>query len=218
MTMLNQPIDTDQPAIPAEIDRWNWGAFLLNWIWGIGNKTFIALFDVHSLCRPGDALRARRQGKPLGMAQWTLGQRRAFPARATQVGDMGRRHLAWRDRAVRRDIWRHLLYSPTIRGLRTRRIPASGQPPGNGRSGNTDLDQLSDGLLFERRRKRTRGPQFSATGPKASGRVFLEAIKKDGVWSLTKLTLKVDGRDDVIDLINRNQDKVEIEDARPHTG
>jgi len=29
--------------VPPEIDRWNWGAFLLNWIWGIGNSTFIAL-------------------------------------------------------------------------------------------------------------------------------------------------------------------------------
>ena len=32
-----------QSTIPAEIDRWNWGAFMLNWIWGIGNNTFIAL-------------------------------------------------------------------------------------------------------------------------------------------------------------------------------
>lgn len=31
-------------AVPAEVDRWNWGAFLLSWIWGIGNKTPIALF------------------------------------------------------------------------------------------------------------------------------------------------------------------------------
>lgn len=35
---LNDPAD-----IPAELDRWNWGAFFLNWIWGIGNSTFIAL-------------------------------------------------------------------------------------------------------------------------------------------------------------------------------
>lgn len=28
--------------VPAEIRRWNWGAFLLTWIWGIGNSTFIA--------------------------------------------------------------------------------------------------------------------------------------------------------------------------------
>jgi hypothetical protein len=33
----------DPKPIPPEIDRWNWGAFLLNWIWGIGNNTFIAL-------------------------------------------------------------------------------------------------------------------------------------------------------------------------------
>lgn len=33
----------DPAEIPAELDRWNWGAFLLNWIWGIGNSTFIAL-------------------------------------------------------------------------------------------------------------------------------------------------------------------------------
>ncbi|TJZ74274.1 cytochrome c oxidase assembly factor Coa1 family protein [Chitiniphilus eburneus] len=30
-------------AVPPEIDRWNWGAFLLNWIWGIGNNTPLAL-------------------------------------------------------------------------------------------------------------------------------------------------------------------------------
>ena len=29
-------------TVPGEIDRWNWGAFLLNWIWGIGNNTDIA--------------------------------------------------------------------------------------------------------------------------------------------------------------------------------
>lgn len=30
-------------AVPPEIDRWNWGAFLLNWIWGIGNGVYLAL-------------------------------------------------------------------------------------------------------------------------------------------------------------------------------
>ena len=35
---LNGPAE-----IPRELDRWNWGAFFLNWIWGIGNSTWIAL-------------------------------------------------------------------------------------------------------------------------------------------------------------------------------
>jgi hypothetical protein len=30
-------------AVPAEVKRWNWGAFLLTWIWGIGNQVWIAL-------------------------------------------------------------------------------------------------------------------------------------------------------------------------------
>ena len=30
--------------VPVEIrDKWNWGAFGFNWIWGIGNDTWIAL-------------------------------------------------------------------------------------------------------------------------------------------------------------------------------
>ncbi|OBQ74917.1 cytochrome c oxidase assembly factor Coa1 family protein [Mesorhizobium erdmanii] len=40
--MAVQPLN--QPAeIPPELDRWNWGAFFFNWIWGIANNTFIAL-------------------------------------------------------------------------------------------------------------------------------------------------------------------------------
>lgn len=30
-------------TIPPEIKGWNWGAFCFNWIWGIGNSTYIAL-------------------------------------------------------------------------------------------------------------------------------------------------------------------------------
>jgi hypothetical protein len=29
-------------VVPAEVKKWNWGAFLLSWIWGIGNRTYIA--------------------------------------------------------------------------------------------------------------------------------------------------------------------------------
>jgi hypothetical protein len=29
--------------LPPGVAGWNWGAFLLNWIWGLGNNTFVAL-------------------------------------------------------------------------------------------------------------------------------------------------------------------------------
>ncbi len=43
---------------------------------------------------------------------------------------------------------------------------------------------------------------FTATGPKGGGRVFLEAVKKQGVWSITRLAVKVDDREGVINLIS----------------
>jgi hypothetical protein len=30
-------------VVPPEIDKWNWGAFMLNIIWGLGNGTYISL-------------------------------------------------------------------------------------------------------------------------------------------------------------------------------
>jgi len=32
--------------VPTEIDRWNWGAFLLHGFWGVGNGTYIALLVI----------------------------------------------------------------------------------------------------------------------------------------------------------------------------
>jgi hypothetical protein len=43
---------------------------------------------------------------------------------------------------------------------------------------------------------------FSATGPKAAGVVFVEAVKKNGVWSITRLALKLNDSGSVIDLVN----------------
>ena len=55
---LNKPIeqqyrDTKQSSttylddgqlIPNELRKWNWGAFLLTWIWGVGNKSYLPMW------------------------------------------------------------------------------------------------------------------------------------------------------------------------------
>ena len=46
---------------------------------------------------------------------------------------------------------------------------------------------------------------YSVTGTKAKGALHVEALKKDGVWSLKVLKLKIDGRDDVIDLLKESR-------------
>lgn len=36
-------ISNEENSLPPEIRRFNWGAFLLNWIWGIFHKKYITL-------------------------------------------------------------------------------------------------------------------------------------------------------------------------------
>ena len=37
-------VDTAESAdVEAELRKWNWGAFLLTWIWAIGNRVWIGL-------------------------------------------------------------------------------------------------------------------------------------------------------------------------------
>jgi len=35
--------DLQVSEVPAGAKSWNWGAFLMTWIWGLGNSTYIAL-------------------------------------------------------------------------------------------------------------------------------------------------------------------------------
>jgi hypothetical protein len=51
---------------------------------------------------------------------------------------------------------------------------------------------------------------FSVTGPKAAGRLFVEACKTSGVWSLSSLWLKVEGREGVIDLLKSSNVRLEF--------
>ncbi|PTO42538.1 MULTISPECIES: ribonuclease G [Enterococcus] len=41
--MANSEFQRGNQEVPQEIKKWNWGAFSLNIIWGIGNKTYLPL-------------------------------------------------------------------------------------------------------------------------------------------------------------------------------
>jgi ABC-type Fe3+ transport system permease subunit len=40
---MNNVNQAAEQGLPAGSPKWNWGAFLMSWIWGLGNKTYIAL-------------------------------------------------------------------------------------------------------------------------------------------------------------------------------
>jgi hypothetical protein len=210
--MSDPRVRFDPNVIPAEIDRWNWGAFLLNWIWGVGNNTFVALLTLIpfvGLIMPF-VLGARgsgwawRNGRWDSIAHFKRVQRLwAIWGAVIWLGALalfggvfgGTFYLLGHSEAYELGVSKVKASAEAANVLGT---PIStGYPIGSiSTSGTTGRAFLS----------------FSVTGTKATGQVFLQAINKDGVWSVTKLTLKVDGRDTVIDLVN--QSKVEIKGSR----
>ena len=200
--MIDRRVRIDAKDVPAEIDRWNWGAFLLNWIWGVGNNTFIALLTLIPLVglvmpfvlgakgsrwawRNGrwDSVehfkRVQRLWAIWGAIIWLGGI-------ALFGGGIGAGLYAFRHSEAYKLGVSTLQASPVATNVLGTPI-STGFPTGkiafNGASGTAILS-------------------FSVSGPKAAGVVFLEAVKKDGAWLVTRLALKLDGRDGVIDLVN----------------
>jgi hypothetical protein len=205
LKMSDARVPFNAAEIPPELDRWNWGAFLLNWIWGIGNNTFIALLTfvpvvgivmVFVLGAKGsrwawrngrwDSIehfkRVQRQWAIWGVIVW-LGALLLFG------GVMGGVFLALENS----DAYR--LGAAKVQAS-TEAAALLGTPISTGMpSGSIKIaDDTGQAAL-----------SFSASGSKATGQISLTADKKAGVWSLKTLTLKVDGRDDAIDLLGESR-------------
>jgi hypothetical protein len=199
--MSSPQVVADPKPVPPEIDRWNWGAFLLNWIWGVGNNTFIALLTliplvglvmVFVLGAKGSRW-AWRNGRWDSVEHFKRVQRRwaiwgavVWIAAIALLGGLvgGTFFLLRHSEAYRLGVSR-LQSSPIATNLLGTPIStgnATGSISVRGSSGKAALS-------------------FSASGPRASGVVFLQAIKRNGVWSLTQLALKLNGSDKLIDLV-----------------
>lgn len=199
--MSDGPVRFDPRTIPAEIDRWNWGAFFLNWIWGIGNNTYVALlalipffgFIMLFVLGAKGSVWAWRNGRWDSVEHFKRVQRRwAIWGAVVWLGVLvlfggaiggviyGFKHSAAYEMAVAKlqadPVAVNILGSPISTGM-----PFGGISV-NGSSGKADLS-------------------FSATGPKAAGVVFVEAVKKNGAWSITRLALKLNDTGNVIDLV-----------------
>lgn len=172
-------------AVPPGIDRWNWGAFFLNWIWGIGNSTYIAflmfvplvnLVVIFMLGAKGSiwAWRNRRwasveefQRVQRNWARWGL----AFWA-LVAVGIFAGLGMLKNSEAytlARAELERN----PEV-------IAALGQPISTG----TPMGSI-----------RISGPdgearlQFSAEGPNGEATVYVEAVKQLGRWEIRHMAL-----------------------------
>ncbi len=207
--MADQPLNN--PAeIPADLDRWNWGAFLLNWVWGIGNSVFIALLMFVPLVNIVMIFVLGARG-----SRWAW------------------RNRAWRDaehfRSVQRKwaiagiiVWagtlllavglafgimsalkNSLTYALTMQEVRSSATAKAALgdniEAGFWVNGNIsiDIDGSGDAQL-----------SIPLTGSKGSGRVVSRGVRTNGIWDLRLVLLQVDGSD--TPLVLKNKDNLAI--------
>lgn len=198
--MDNTSSQGERAVVPPEIRRWNWGAFLLNWIWGLGNDTYIALLMfvpgvnlvmMFVLGAKGSAWAWRN--KPWrDVAHFRRVQRLwAIWGVVAWVGIIGLVAAAWLA-----FFWLFSQAQPYVMAVeRLKQHPAAVAELGSPISAGFPMGHVSF--------KDDTGNaelSFSATGPNGSGTVYVDASKDLGVWRLTRFELAIDGRDRTIDL------------------
>lgn len=187
-------------TVPAEVDKWNWGAFLLNWIWGIGNNTFIALLAfiplvnivmIFMLGAKGSAW-AWRNKKWESIEQFKAVQRKwakwalivyaafivlfvglLFAISASFKGSDAFKIAVTKLESNQEAV--QLLGKPLSTGLPMGDIAVSGP------SGSANIS-------------------FSVEGTKGSGTVYMDADKDLGQWKINQIVLEEDGTGRRIDL------------------
>jgi len=200
----------DQPEntpIPPELDRWNWGAFFLNWVWGIGNSTYIALLMFVPLLNVVMIFVLGAKGSQWAWKNRVWANEEHF--KRTQR-NWARAGLAvWGVLILLLGLGVHTIFS-AIRGsdayqmsmalvLSDDRVAAAiGQP--------IETGWFTTGSIH------ISGPSGRAdlaipiTGPKCSGTVYSRATKTAGTWKLTLLAVRSDCEPDPIVLIDKGHE------------
>lgn len=200
MTMAhNEPLPLE---IPPEANRWNWGAFLLTWVWGVGNGVFIALLvfiPFFGILIMPFVLGAKGSAWAWKTRRWDSIEHFRRVQRLWAIwGAIIWVGLIVLSGAVFGGVWFGFLHSEAYK-LGLARLQASeqvvsvlGEPVAGGfPAGEINVTGESGSALLT----------FSVKGPKGSGQATLQATKKAGVWTLDKLRVIIDGSTQAIDVI-----------------
>jgi len=187
-------------AVPREVDRWNWGAFLLNWIWGIGNNTLIALLALVPVVNLVMMIvlgakgsewawrnkrwesveqfkRVQRNWAIAGVIVWVAVIGLAVASAFALIS-------AFRDS----DVYRMALARVQASEDATRMLgaPIEGGIP----MGNFHISGPSGEAQFA----------IPVQGSKSKGTVYVEATRSMGQWRLDRIELEIDGEEKRLDL------------------
>ena len=188
------------PDIPPELDRWNWGAFLLNWIWGIGNGTFIALLMFVPVANIVMLFVLGAKG-----SQWAWRNRRW-----QSVEHFRRVQRLWAIWGVIAWVgWIAVvaaIFISVMQGLKHTEAyeMALARLRANGEAMQALGAPISAGYPWGT--IQMSGPNgkadfsVSVSGQKANGTLYLDATKDFGKWRINRIELEIEGRAERIDL------------------
>ena len=196
MPLPGQPKDA---PIPQHLNKWNWGAFLLNWIWGLGNSTYIALLMFVPLVNIVMLFVLGAKG-----SKWAWKNR------------------LWEDEAhfqrVRRNwaragfivvvalfvfgFWLFSLLSGSeaqkLAMAKVRSDPQTVETLGE----PIEAGWLTTGSVSVSGERGSARLAIPLSGPKSSGQAIVHGEKKDGKWVLYLLIVRVEGKSTPLVLIN----------------
>lgn len=187
-------------SVPAEIDKWNWGAFLLNWIWGIGNNTFIALLMFIPLVNIVMPFVLGAKG-----SAWAWRNKRWESVE--QFREVQRKWLKWSLIVYVALICLFVIFFGLIMaGMKSseayklaaaklqsnpQAVSALGAPISTGMPmGNIEVSGPTGSANMS----------FSAEGATRNGTVYFEATKDLGRWAIKRAVLELEGSGERIDL------------------
>lgn len=177
-------------SVPAEIDRWNWGAFLLNWIWGIGNNTFIALLMFVPFVNFAMPFVLGAKGSAWAWRNKRWESIEAFRATQRKWALWGLAAIvifialfAGMCVAILASLKGSDAYRISVQALESDQeaVEMLGQPISTGTPGGSIEVSGPDGEA---------SLSFSAEGPNGEGTVYVEATKSLGEWQIDEAVLE----------------------------
>ena len=210
--------------IPPDLDRWNWGAFFLNWIWGFGNRTpialvcllpFVGLVMMFVLGAKGSAWawgkggwtsaehfrRVQRRWAIWGALSWVV----VIGLTGTLIGIAATRdepfsfQVGTPPSASSSDGFESSVpYKLALQEvqLSPKAIDALGAPiTASGVTGSSSAFNGTGSATLA----------FTAAGPAGRGEAKVKAVLADNAWRIDTLTLKPEGRDGQIAVVSPAQ-------------
>jgi len=199
--MYNSSGQGKQTVVPAEVDRWNWGAFMLTWVWGLGNSTPLALLAMVpcvGLAMPF-VLGARGSAWAWQNKRWESVEQFRRSQRLWAFAGLGvlgtivslgvagffLTELSLKHSDAYQLAYRQMASDPRATAALGTPIDSgfmSGEMKTNNAGGCADMS-------------------FSVSGPKAQGTLYTQARKELGAWRILRMELAVNGTPSRIPLV-----------------